>query len=181
MVFTFTVQPNIKMLIEQGCSPKILSQFRIFLPLKPITVCVPLTKGSMEIPDKKVLELLDQPWRVRTGIHMGQRSDLGNGTSRLQQFMDQYPEDMWHHHVENAYRIAKKNALEALKDCSDLPGARREISRLISGRRAECAYFGKDEKETEKEVAMYKSAWEAIKSSQLVLDSVCFLKVIDNG
>lgn len=181
MVFTFTVQPNIKMLIEQGCSPKILSQFRIFLPLKPITVCVPLTKGSMAIPDKKVLELLDQPWKVRNGIHLGQRSGLGNGTSRLQQFMDQYPEDMWHHHVENAFRVAKKNALEALKDCSDLPGARREISRLISGRRAECAYFGKDEQETEKEVDMYKSAWEAIKSSTLVLDSVCFLKVIENG
>lgn len=181
MVFTFTVQPNIKMLIEQGNSPKILSQFRIFLPLKPITVCVPLTKGSMEIPDKKVLELLDQPWKVRAGIHLGQRSKLGNGTSRLLQFMDQYPEDMWHHLVEKAFKSAKKNALEALKDCSDLLGARREINRLISGRRAECAYFGKDAQETEKEVAMYKSALEAIKSSTLILDSVCFLKVIDNG
>ena len=135
----------------------------------------------MEIPDKQVIELLEQPWKVRSGSHMGQRSGLSNGTSRLQQFMDQYPEDIWHHHVDNAYRMAKKNAHEALKDCSDLPGAKREIGRLIAGRRAECAYFGKDEQETEKEIAMYKRAWEAIKSSTLVLDSVCFLMVVDNG
>ncbi len=181
LIFTFTVHPNIKMLIEQGCSPKILSQFRIFLPLKPITVCVPLTKGSTAIPDTKIIELLDQPWKFRNAIHLGQRSGLSAGTSNLQQFMSQYPEDSWHHYVDNAYKIAKKKALEALKDCSDLPSAKREISRLISGRRAECAYFGKDEQKTEKEVAMYKNAWEAIKSSALVLDSACFLKVIENG
>ena len=181
MVFTFTVQPNIQMLIEQGCSPKILSQFRIFLPLKPIMVAIPLSKGSMEVPEEKVLALLDQSWKVRAGTHLGQRSGHTEGTSKLQQFISQYPEDIWHHHVDNAFRQAKKLALESLKDCSDLPGARREISRLISGRRAECAYFGKDEQETEKEVAMYQNAWEAIKSSKLALDSVCFLKVYNNG
>ena len=73
------------------------------------------------------------------------------------------------------------NLLAELKDCSDFPGARREINRLISGRRAECAYFGKDEQVAEKEVAMYKIALEALKGSALVLDSACFLKVIDNG
>lgn len=181
MVFTFTIQPNIKLLIEQGCSPKILSQFRIFLPLRPITICVPYTKSSIEIPEKKILSLLDQPWRIQNGTHMGKRSSLGPGPSPLQQFCDQHPEDIWHNHVEYAYRTAKKNALEVLKECSDLLSAKREIGRLISGRRAECAYFGKDEEATENEVAMFQCAWEAIKSSQLVLDSVCFLKVIDNG
>lgn len=181
MVFTFTVQPNLQMLIEQGCSPKVLSQFRIFLPLKPITVCVPLTKGSKEIPDKKILELLDQSWKVRSGTHLGERGGLTYSTSKLLQFMDQFPKDSWHHLVNNAFKEAKKNALEALKDCSDLRGANREIKRLISGRRAECVYFGKDEKETEKAIAMYNSAWEAIKASNLVLDSICFLRVIDNG
>lgn len=181
MVFTFTVQPNIKMLIEQGCSPKILSQFRIFLPLKPITVCVPLTQASKLIPEKNIFALIDQPGRLRSGTHMGQRSGYTNGTSNLQQFMTQYPEDMWNHLVEGAFRTAQKSALEALKDCSDFPGARREINRLISGRRAECAYFGKDEQAAEKEVAMYKIALEALKGSALVLDSACFLKVIDNG
>lgn len=180
-VFTFTVQPNIKTLIEQGCSPKILSQFRIFLPLKPITVCIPLTKSSMEVPEKNILALLDQPWKLRHGIHMGQRGDLSTGTSNIQKFMTQYPEDMWSNLVDKSLHKARRDALEALKDCSDLLGARREINRLIAGRRAECTYFGKDELETEKEIAMYKNAWEAIKSSTLILDSVCFLKVINNG
>lgn len=177
-VFTFTVQPNIKMLIDQGCSPKILSQFRIFLPLEPITICVPVTKSSLDIPEKMILELLNQPWKIRSGEHMGQR---GGTVSNLEKFMYQFPEDTWHNLVNRAMRQAKEKAKEALKDCSDLTGAKREIGRLIAGRRAECMYFGKDEQETEKEVAMYQNAWEAIRSSALVLDSLCFLKVIDNG
>jgi hypothetical protein len=177
-VFTFTVQPNIKMLIDQGCSPKILSQFRIFLPLEPITICVPVTKSSLDIPEKMILELLNQPWKIRNGEHMGQR---GGTVSNLEKFMYQFPEDTWHNLVNRAMRQAKEKAKEALKDCSDLTGAKREIGRLIAGRRAECMYFGKDEQETEKEVAMYQNAWEAIRSSALVLDSLCFLKVIDNG
>jgi hypothetical protein len=177
-VFTFTVQPNIKMLIDQGCSPKILSQFRIFLPLEPITICVPVTKSSLDIPEKMILELLNQPWKIRNGEHMGQR---GGTVSNLEKFMYQFPEDTWHNLVNRAMRQAKEKAKEALKDCSDLTGAKREIGRLIAGRRAECMYFGKYEQETEKEVAMYQNAWEAIRSSALVLDSLCFLKVIDNG
>lgn len=180
LIFTFTVQPNIQMLIEQGCSPKILSQFRVFLPLKPITVCVPLTKHSMEVSNDKIIGLIDQPWRIRNGTHLGKRSGISNGTSMLEQFMEKFPEDMWHNLVNKSMRQAKKLAMEALSDCSDLVGAKREIGRLIAGRRAECAYFGKDEQDTEKEIAMYKNAWEAIRSSSLVLDSVCLLKVSDN-
>ena len=181
LVVTYTVQPNIQMLIDKGCSPQILSQFRIFLPLKPITVCVPLTKSSMGVPEKQILELLEQPWKLRHGTHMGERKGFSDGTSKLQQFMAQYPEDMWQHTVEGAICQARKTALESLKDCADLPGARREINRLIAGRRAECAYFGKDEQEAEKEVAMYKNALEAIRTSTIVLDSVCFIKVRNNG
>lgn len=181
LVYTFTVQPNIKLLIEQGCTPKILSQFRIFLPLKPITVCIPLNNTSKTINDKQILDLIDQPWKLRNGIHLGQRSGLATGASRIEAFMAKFPEDLWSNLIDSTYRQALKNAKEALKDCSDFLGARREIARLIAGRRAECAYFGKDEEETEAEIVMYKNAWEAIKASTLVLDSVCFLKVIDNG
>ena len=180
LVFTFVVQPNIKMLIEKGCSPKVLSQFRIFLPLKPITVCIPLTKGSMSIPDKDVIELLNQPWLMRNGKHLGRRSGYSTGSSRLQLFMEKYPEEIWHNNCDKAYHLARKKAMEAMKDCSDLHGAKREIARLIAGRRAECTYFGKDEREIEKEIAMYINAWEAIKTSTLVLDSVCFIKVVEN-
>lgn len=181
MIYTFTVQPNIRMLIEKGYSPKVLSQFRIFLPLKPITVFIPLTQSSREVSEKKLRLLLDQPWKFRSGRHMGQRSGFVNGSSHLQQFMDLFPEDQWHHLVDTTFRSAQKNAMEALKELSDFPGARREINRLIAGRRAECAYFGKDEQEAEKEIEMYKIALEALKGSSLVLDSACFLKVIDNG
>ena len=174
LIFTFTVQPNIKMLIEQGCSPKILSQFRVFLPLKPITVCIPLIKSSQDIPDQNILDLLDQPWLLRRGIHLGER-----GNSSIDRFMERFPEDQWINLVEKAHKSATTRALNSLKECADFQGARREINRLIAGRRAECAYFGKDEDETEREVQMYQNAWEALINSDLVLDSVCFMRVIE--
>jgi ATP-dependent helicase HepA len=174
LIFTFTVQPNIKMLIEQGCSPKILSQFRVFLPLKPITVCIPLVKSSQDVPEQNILDLLDQPWLLRRGIHLGER-----GNSSIDRFMERFPEDQWINLVEKAHKSATTRALNSLKECADFQGARREINRLIAGRRAECAYFGKDENETEREVQMYQNAWEALINSDLVLDSVCFMRVIE--
>ena len=174
MIFTFTVQPNIKMLIEQGCSPKILSQFRVFLPLKPITVCVPLVTSSQDIPEQDILDILDQPWLLRNGIHLGER-----GKGSIERFMERYPEDQWVNLVTQSHKKATTKALNTLKECADFQGAKREINRLIAGRRAECAYFGKNQEETEIEVQMYKNAWDAIINSTLALDSVCFMRVID--
>ena len=180
-IFTYIAKPNIRMLIEKGYSPKILSQFRIFLPLNPITICVPLNKASQLIPKGQVIDIINRPYKLRNGLHIGQRASSSKHPSRLQSFIVQFPPDKWERLVNRAYSQAYEMAKVALNEAADLSGAKREIKRLIAWRRAESIYFEKDRHEAETAIEMYKTAWDAIRSLTLVLDSVCFLKVDDNG
>lgn len=177
-VFTYVAQPNIKMLLEKNVSPRVLSQFRLFMPQRLITVYLPLTEESRNVGEKTLDALFKQTWRLRNGKHLGRR---GGNESPLERFMYMHPEEQWGNLVAKANKSAIAKAKEKFLDEADLVSAKKEVKRLIAGRRAEYLYFDKDTDELDEAIEMYKVIWEALRTSELVLDSVCFLRVQKDG
>lgn len=178
-IFTFTVQPDVIYLIDKGVSPRVLSQFRVFLPSMPLTVLVPLTAGSRNVPETAIMDILNQPWRIKSGFHWGKRSGKVQ-LSNLERFILRFPEEMWQGLVKQGYGAAKNKAKAMMEDVANIKEARREINRIIAGRKAELAYFNKNADQIEQEIEMYREARAAISNPKLVLDSICFFEVIPN-
>jgi ATP-dependent helicase HepA len=181
-LFTYNVEPKLDDLIENSLNLQILSQFRMFLPLEQIVIYIPITQASANEPEDKVRFIMSESRRIESATHLGQR---GEGryqvTSPLEKFIEAYPADEWGDLVIKAERRAKEKAKSAFVENSDLQTAKREIKRIINGYRAECLYFGKDISDVENKQTAYKLAYEALIHSKLVLDSACFLRVVQRN
>lgn len=181
-VFTYNVEPEIGVIFENNLNPQILAQYRMFLPLEQIVIYFPLNKSSASVPEEMVKSFMTEKRINSSAIHLGQRNEgRFQNTPPIVKFMDRHPSDEWEDIVTRAERAARIKADAIFKESADLATAKREIKRIMNGYRAECLYFGKDMTDVESKQEAYKLAYKALSHSKLILDSACFLTVVQRN
>jgi hypothetical protein len=176
-VFTFNIEPDLIPLITNQINYQAMSQFRMYLPLTQIQVFVPLNNISKSVPESYLSELLNLHGKIRSSSHLGARKGYEDQNSSLEQFMRKLGATDWESLVTQAYKKAKSEVVEKVKEKSDLPLAKREMERLLNGFKAEALYFDKNLDNVEEVERTYKGLFEGLKKPKILVDSLSFLKV----
>ena len=180
-IFIYNIAPRLDALIANNQNVKILSQFRMFLPLEQLVVIVPLEDDSANVPEDRLKLLFTESWRIKRATHLGERGGSRMVSSPLERFIEGFPPDEWQSLVIHSERRAREKAKAMFLENADLATAKREIQRIINGYMAECTYFGKDEDVVEEKRTAYKLAYNALANSRRIIDSVCFLRVVNRS
>lgn len=179
LIFSFNIEPDVKELLASGINPKILSQFKMFLPLSHIVIPIGLNEASRAIPDKDVLHALYNAKPLKAD-HLGRRGGTRSTESPLERFISQNPLSSWEPLVTKCAEQASRIATIQMREFSDINSAQREMSRIINGYRSECLYFERDATIVDEMRNSLSIALRALKNAKPKLDSVCFLRVVPN-
>ena len=170
----YNVEPKINHLIENNVPIQLLSQFRMYLPMKQIIVFVPF--GKCDAVDDKQLEafLFDKKNIINAG-HIGERSSKRGEPSSIEKFMEAYPEDDWESIVSKVATTARSKARKQAMEGADLEAAKREIDRIVSGYESEYIYLGKDMEKIAEIKKKYEAVYYALSNPILTMDSISLM------
>jgi len=170
----YNVEPKINHLIENNVPIQLLSQFRMYLPMKQIIVFVPF--GKCDAVDDKQLEafLFDKKNIINAG-HIGERSSKRGEPSSIEKFMEAYPEDDWEAIVSKVAMTARSKARKQAMEGADLEAAKREIDRIVSGYESEYIYLGKDMEKIDEIKKKYEAVYYALSNPILTMDSISLM------
>lgn len=171
--FTYGVEPNINLMLEEQVPVQLLSQFRMFLPMEQIRILISID-GSEDIPEEEVLEYITDYDSMNDSTHLGRR---GGSNPPLLQFMASYPKEDWRIIVLRAQKKAKEKAKAQVVNLTDLQSAKQEINRILHGYQSQLLYLGRDQSEIQRAKAQYTTVFKALQSPVLRLDSVCYLRL----
>jgi len=180
LVFFYDTQPSVDALIDAGVNLELLARYRMYLPLEQIIVTIPLTSASKTVSEDLVIESLFNA-NYKKVEHLGRRSSRRGTISPLEKFIIQTPPEKWEPLIKSAVTMANRCAVKKLVERSDLKTVRKEMQRLVNGRRAESIYFERSEDEVDLLDNQMQLVFQALKNTRPVLDAVCFLRVRKNG
>lgn len=170
----FNVEPKINYLLDRKISVQMLSQFRMYLPMKQIYVFVPFA-GCEGVPDEELEEFLLNSQNLSEAEHLGKRGAKRGEISPLEAFMQRYPKTEWTNMVRRIYTTARENARKKAMELADFETAKREIVRIVSGYESEYLYLGKDMTKIAALRAKYNAVYYALSNPVLTLDSMSLL------
>ena len=170
----YNVEPKINYLYDNGIPIQLLSQFRMYLPMKQVIVFVSIRKGD-NVPDEELIDYIFEKRNVQNADHIGQRSGKRGEMSPLERFMEAYPESEWQETVRKAGRISRDKAKKKAIELADLSGAKREIDRIVSGYESEYIYLGKDMDNLKSIKSQYEAVYYALSNPVISLDSISLM------
>ena len=188
-IYTYSIEPNERELIEQGVSLFALGQFRQYLSNSLQVIPVAFSAYS-EVPEKAVIA--EHKRICKLGYfdksddidHLGRRG-LSDGflhisrrynASNLEWFKAQYDEEHWKKLVEKGREIASKKARTRFAKESDLDGARELVDQIMSIRESKDRYFGSSEHESIEELRkQYELILASLEKPIIRLESACFM------
>ena len=170
----YNVEPKINYLYDNGIPIQLLSQFRMYLPMKQVIVFVSIRKGD-NVPDEELIDYIFEKRNVQNADHIGQRSGKRGEMSPLERFMEAYPESEWQETVRKAGKISRDKAKKKAIELADLSGAKREIDRIVSGYESEYIYLGKDMDNLKSIKSQYEAVYYALSNPVISLDSISLM------
>lgn len=170
----YNVEPQINYLYDRKIPIQLLSQFRMYLPMKQVIVYMPLGKGG-NVSEDELTDYIFNKKNVLDADHLGQRSAKRGQVSPLEKFMEQFPESVWKDIVKKTGKAAKDKARNKAFDLADLESAKREIDRIVRGYESEYIYLGKDMKKLSVIKEQYEAVYYALSNPVLSLDSIAFM------
>lgn len=193
-VYTYSIEPNEKLLLEAGVSLYALGMFRQYLASSMQVVPVGFSAYS-NVPDKTVLSEHKRVSQMGyfnqddTIDHLGRRGKE-NGflgipsrfrASNLDWFKSQYPEEKWEKLVDQSSLIARKRARENFQKESNISGAKEMIDQILSMKESHANYYSVKGKESIKELKQqYEIIYESLSKPIIRLESACFLWLVKN-
>ena len=188
-VFTYTVEPNIKKMIDAGVPSYAVSMFRSFLASPIRIVPVPFSSyGDIQAKDffAEYNRIISKGYfgSSKDIEHLGRRGKSGGSfleikdkynTSNLEWFKAIYPEENWKQLVINAAKVAKTKALKEINKESRLEGAKNQIETLLSAKEASNRYYGRDNTELDTLRKQYEVIYDSLKNPSFQLDSLAFV------
>jgi ATP-dependent helicase HepA len=175
-VCIYNVEPNINKMLESDIPIQLLSQFRMYLPMKQIVVFIPLTEASKSVPEDDLLSLLHDKATIRDATHLGSRKSHG-ACSNIEAFILHHPESEWKRLAISAEKAARAKASAICKEESDLNTAKREMGRIIHGYESEALYLDKPSEVAAQKRVQYTAAYRALEHPLIHLDSMSLMKV----
>ena len=191
-VYTYSIEPNERALIEQGVSLFALGQFRQYLSSSLQVVPVAFIVYS-EVPEKTVIS--EHRRICKLGYfnksndidHLGRRG-LSDGllhisrrfsASNLEWFKAQYDEEHWKKMVKKSRGIASKKARMRFAKDSDLEGAREMIDQIMSIKESRERYFGISTDESIEDLKrQYELIYESLENPIVRLEAACFMWLV---
>ena len=170
----YNVEPKMNYLYDNGIPIQLLSQFRMYLPMKQVIVFVSIRKGD-NVPDEELIDYIFEKRNVQNADHIGQRSGKRGEMSPLERFMEAYPESEWQETVRKAGRISRDKAKKKAIELANLSGAKREIDRIVSGYESEYIYLGKDMDNLKSIKSQYEAVYYALSNPVISLDSISLM------
>ena len=176
-VCVYNVEPNINHLLENDIPVQLLSQFRMYLPMKQVVVFVPIGKND-EVEDRQLIDYLFDKSNIINANHIGERTGKRGQVSSLERFMNFYPKDEWEAIVNKVVKISQEKARKQAIETADFDLSKREIERIVSGYESEYIYLGKDMEKIAEIKKKYDDVYFALSNPILTMDSIglMFLK-----
>lgn len=154
-IYTFSIEPNERLLIDNGVSLYMLGMFRQYLATSIQVIPVGFNAYA-DVPEKTVLsehKRLSQMGyfnRSDTIDHLGRRGKENGflgipsrfSSSNLDWFKSQYSEEKWEKLVEQSSQMARKKAQKRFHRESNLSGAKEMISQILSVKESYVNYYG---------------------------------------
>lgn len=194
-IYTFSIEPNERLLLDNGVSLLALGLFRQYLATSVQIVPIAFAKYA-DVPEKSII--LEHKRISQQGYfdgqdnieHLGKRG-FGGGflnipkrfqVSNAEWFKGQYPDEKWEILVDQSYGIAKKKAKQRFLKESNLSGAKEMIEQIITSTESRNAYFGIDGNiNIEDLVKQFDIICESLEKPIIRLESACFTWLINNG
>lgn len=173
-VCVYNVEPKINYMMEKKVSIQLLSQFRMYLPMKQIIVFVPFGKCD-DVSDNELIDYLFDKRNIINADHLGKRSGKRGQISALERFMEIHPKDEWETIVTKVSKISRDKARKQAMELADFESAKREIDRIVSGYESEYIYLGKDMEKVAKIKQKYEVVYFALSNPVLSLDSISLM------
>lgn len=170
----YNVEPKINYLYDNGIPIQLLSQFRMYLPMKQVIVFVPIRKGD-NVSDEELIDYIFEKRNVQNSDHIGKRSGKRGEMSPLEKFMNANPESEWQEVVRKVGRKSRDKAKKKAIELADLSGAKREIDRIVSGYESEYIYLGKDMDNIKSIKSQYETVYYALSHPVISLDSISLM------
>ena len=188
-IYTYTVVPDIRLLLDSGISLLSLGLFKQYLGKTVKTVVVPFSQYG-NVPEKDVLDehrrlckvgYFDDTDRID---HLGRRSYSDGGFLRIQAkyrmsniewFKGMY-DDKWESLVDKSYAISKKKVKELYVQETNVETAKELIEQILSSSESRSRYYGLDDREfLEKQRKQYELIYQCIEKPVFRVEAACFL------
>ncbi len=191
-IYTFSIEPNERILIDNGVSLFTLGMFRQYLATSIQVIPVGFNAYT-DVPEKTVLsehKRISQIGyfnRSDTIDHLGRRG-RENGflgipsrysSSNLDWFKSQYSEEKWEKLVDQSSQIARKKARERFHRESNLLGAKEMISQILSMKESHAKYYGTTgEDSTEALRKQFDIIYESLTKPIIRMESACYVWLV---
>lgn len=173
-MFVYNVEPRISYLIERKIPIQLLSQFRMYLPMKQIIVFMPF-RGYEDVPENDLRDFIFHDLRLREVEHLGRRAKKKDPIAPLDRFIMYHPIEEWKNTVSRLGKASKEKAIKLVSEQSDFETAKREMKRIVNGYESEYLYLGKDTSELENIRKKYSAVYYALSNPLIKLDSIGLL------
>ena len=188
-VYTFSIEPNERLLIDKGVSLYKLGMFRQYLASTIQVIPVGFSAYS-DVPEKVILaehkRIAQMGYfnRSDTIDHLGRRGNENGflgisarfSSSNLDWFRSQYTEEKWEKLVDQSSQIAKKKARERFQKESNLSGAKEMIAQILSMKESHANYYGTVNDDSIIELKQqYEIIYESLTKPIIRLESASFV------
>lgn len=187
-IFTFKLTPDIIKVLKDNQSIYLLNSYRIYLCNDLISVAIPLDNRDEISEDTVLRELsnfISRKDSRNTALSFGKRSksakflsDIINGDSNIEWFKKSFSKEIWEQLVAKSYKAALQTAKKRFLSKSNIAGAKEEMIRQVSSRKANLGYYGINDNSIELLEKQNKVVLDVIKSAKVTLDSACFIWMV---
>lgn len=184
LIFVWNVKLDEALICQKKINRYAINQYRGFLPSEQIITTV--SKGESSVGENEVvreyLKVVTKGKEYQKVVkNFGERHGKDEYVSK---FKKKFAPEIWSKGVDRAYNSALKKAKKKInvKMQGQLAALRQELISRASAQKAAAIYFNsKPEEEIERIEKQNEEIYKIIESYVLVLDSVCFVRMKQNG
>lgn len=190
-VYTWSLCPNEKLLIEKGIPLSYLSAFRNYLAVEQVQVPVRI-RAEGEISDDKVIREFNN--MIQRNFenskdeidHLGRRSRSDGflhifsqyKAANIDYFRSAYPQERWVDFVKKSRKVSKDKALKALRERSHITEAKAEMDRILTSMIATSEFYNQELENYDKLKEIYEIVLESLAKPTVRLESACFVWMV---
>lgn len=190
-VYTWSLYPNERLLIEREVPLSFLSVYRNYLAVEQVQMPVRV-RAEGEIPDDKVIrefnEMLQRDFESSKDDidHLGRRSRQEGflhiysqyRASNVDYFKSSYPQERWNDLVKKSRNVSKNKALKVLRERSHVSEAKAEVDRVLTSMIATAKYYDQEVEDYDRIKEIYDVVIEALEKPTVRLESACYVWMV---
>lgn len=190
-VFTWSLYPNEKLLIDANVPLAFLSCFRNYLAVEQVQIPVRIW-AEEETPDSVVLNELNRILqkdieKSKDEIeHLGKRGRSDGflriynqyKCSNVDYFKVKNPQDIWEDKVKKARNVSKNKAIKLLTSRSHVADAKAEMERILTSVIAKAKYYEQEPESYDDLKNAYDVVLESLNKPIVRLESACYVRMV---